>query len=290
MSHNRYSFGNSSGYQNSDPAMLTTTGPLMSVQRVQNVADNAHNTTTHFRRDTETLQTEYIQGPTQVLNTGFPSPMPTRGTVSIMIHPQVQIYLRNILMSMIAPADIPQEIWPYLGVLCDPSSSIFVEPRPSTASPIEYTHTMSTSQDTASHTVPFPGNVPLSPETTTEWSPNSFHTSLNNQEIRCRWGDCRVPIMSSSFGAIEAHLRTHHFGQERGIIWVPGDRGMCQWVGCTWQRPMLHRSFAKHIATQHLGTTATSCPDCGEEFTRGDSRNRHALLRHGGALGSPSLP
>ncbi|PCH45053.1 hypothetical protein WOLCODRAFT_124482 [Wolfiporia cocos MD-104 SS10] len=92
-----------------------------------------------------------------------------------------------------------------------------------------------------------------------------------------------MDLPSSTFSAIESHLKRYHFCNDIED-WVPSKRGECRWDGCVWQRPMYYRSFAKHIATQHLRSTAAVCQDCGEDFTRGDSRNRHMHLKHGGSV------
>lgn len=99
--------------------------------------------------------------------------------------------------------------------------------------------------------------------------------------IQCMWGlSCGIPITSAKFTAIEAHLKSYHFGGGAQPSWSPKQRGRCQWGGCKYQRDMYYQSFAKHIATQHLYTTASQCPHCDSEFTRDDSRNRHARSQH----------
>ncbi|KAI0938764.1 hypothetical protein AcV5_000373 [Taiwanofungus camphoratus] len=103
--------------------------------------------------------------------------------------------------------------------------------------------------------------------------------------VECLWGgpaNCAARIKSTTFSAIEAHLKAAHFENDAPDSWTRGKRGYCQWHGCTWGRAMYCRSLAKHIATQHLKTMVARCTKCNEVFTRGDAMRRHMHRKHSG--------
>ncbi|EPS92441.1 hypothetical protein FOMPIDRAFT_1101102, partial [Fomitopsis schrenkii] len=91
----------------------------------------------------------------------------------------------------------------------------------------------------------------------------------------CRWAGCRVPLHDGSVAEVKRHLReVHHTG------WVDcpsGVKDVCLWEidGVVCGRSLDVKSFAKHIASVHLRSTAVRCADCGITIGRTDSLTRH---------------
>ncbi|KAH9935839.1 hypothetical protein B0H21DRAFT_673408, partial [Amylocystis lapponica] len=96
-------------------------------------------------------------------------------------------------------------------------------------------------------------------------------------DVKCCWDGCGIPLPSISMRSIHVHLGRHHStaferpcsGKDRRR------RGRCLWVGCKHRSDMLFSSVAKHICTRHLKVLTVQCRECGEEFSRGDSLDRH---------------
>ncbi|KAH9910510.1 hypothetical protein B0H21DRAFT_705007, partial [Amylocystis lapponica] len=101
----------------------------------------------------------------------------------------------------------------------------------------------------------------------------------------CRWysdgGMCNAPLDDVSPAGLARHLRDFHFEGK----WSNTHRGVCCFRenGRACGRDMDYASFGKHIASVHLKSTSSTCPDCGKEFGRGDSLARHRKTCHGGA-------
>jgi len=209
---------------------------------------------------------------------------------SIRVPSEVQTQLRNLLRFAPAESSIPYDVWQYLQIICDTSNDVYVAtktaPTPVQDHPIDdfihddtYATPSSNNPCTGSHHVPLHAPIPTSDATPLYATLDKPYSTF--EEFQCGWEDCDIIITSTRFSAIEAHIKQFHFPENSAEPWIPSKRGICKWNGCTWHHNMYYRSFAKHIATQHLRSTAANCSDCGERFTRGDSRNRHAHLKHG---------
>lgn len=203
-----------------------------------------------------------------------------------VVPPEVQRLLHDLFSARITADQIPHEYWPSLQAICDQSSTLYVgrDSSPIHAQATTRVMPMEDAPYATSNPGPSGANPQPSPTASFAWADPTVVTDVSaprEETMHCHWGDCNREIMSTRFSAIESHLKQFHFPDSEGHSWEPGMRGRCMWRNCTWQQPMYHRSLAKHIATQHLRSTAAICSDCGETFTRADSRNRHAHLRHG---------
>ena len=92
---------------------------------------------------------------------------------------------------------------------------------------------------------------------------------------QCRWARCDDVLSSGSVAAVKQHLReVHHTGH---ADCPSGVKGHCEWEfeGNACGRLLDVKSFAKHIASVHLRSTAVRCADCGTPIGRADSLNRH---------------
>ena len=92
---------------------------------------------------------------------------------------------------------------------------------------------------------------------------------------QCRWAGCGDILHDGSVAAVKRHLReVHHTGQ---ADCPSGVKDYCKWQyeGNACGRLLDIKSFAKHIASVHLKSTAARCADCGTTLGRADSLNRH---------------
>lgn len=215
------------------------------------------------------------------------------GHTTIAISAGAQECLRDALYGRRMLVDIPTDLWHQLRAICEHPTFVHI-PGPTPAS--SNRDIGIPAQPYSSQRIRPSASMPLAvsprldahpmPSATTSYSPTAEVYPDGGEldpstSFRCQWGNCNGVITSPKFSSIETHLKAHHFAENSSDPWIPGQRGHCKWSGCTWPQPMYYRSLAKHIATQHLRSTAAVCADCGEDFTRGDSRNRHAHLKHG---------
>ncbi|KZT65755.1 hypothetical protein DAEQUDRAFT_635022, partial [Daedalea quercina L-15889] len=89
---------------------------------------------------------------------------------------------------------------------------------------------------------------------------------------------CGVWLDDISPGGVQCHLRhDHHISRTQPECRKTGVQGRCRWevdggvCGC----PLKVNSYAKHIASIHLKSTARRCPDCQKVMGREDSLTRH---------------
>jgi len=74
-------------------------------------------------------------------------------------------------------------------------------------------------------------------------------------------------------------LGEHQLRDNSGDLWIPTKRGHCKWRGCPWKSNLHNGKRVKNTATQHFPSTGTSYRDCGDVFTRGDSKNSHIITK-----------
>ncbi|KAH9926677.1 uncharacterized protein B0H18DRAFT_1005066 [Fomitopsis serialis] len=93
--------------------------------------------------------------------------------------------------------------------------------------------------------------------------------------IPCRWIGCNVLLDDISTAGIKRHLRDWHgdlsgtsHKDRRTCMWDDGPANVCG-------RELDAASFAKHIASVHLKSTAQECEYCHNVIGRADSLARH---------------
>ncbi|CCM06673.1 uncharacterized protein FIBRA_08958 [Fibroporia radiculosa] len=189
-------------------------------------------------------------------------------------------------------SDAPSRIRQWFYMLAHPAHTVRIEPALPSPPAYEYANTHNTfSASTAYDLYAFSSGT-YSPETSSSpdstsapdalpW--NTITPDAHTASLRCQWDGCMQRFETARFGDIEAHIRAAHFAPEE---WDAERRGLCRWAGCNRDKTLFFKSFAKHIATRHLRSTATVCTvhGCEEHFTRADSRARHLLKVHGVGL------
>ncbi|KAF9819419.1 hypothetical protein IEO21_02162 [Rhodonia placenta] len=99
-----------------------------------------------------------------------------------------------------------------------------------------------------------------------------------SNHILCRWRQCGLVLDDLEPSGIARHLKEYHFDDLSGANpWHNKNRGLCEWWDWDGEcrRDMNYASFAKHIASVHLRSTAARCPYCQHELGRRDSLERH---------------
>ncbi|PCH39971.1 hypothetical protein WOLCODRAFT_67182 [Wolfiporia cocos MD-104 SS10] len=98
-----------------------------------------------------------------------------------------------------------------------------------------------------------------------------------NPAIVCQWGtSCGISLPHCSFSTIKRHIREYHFGGD-AHGWHDQLRGHCMWSvgGNVCGKEVMYGHFGKHIATVHTRSVYRRCSRCHQEFSRGDSLQRH---------------
>ena len=96
-----------------------------------------------------------------------------------------------------------------------------------------------------------------------------------SMSYRCKWARCGDILENGSVATIKRHLREVHHTCQADC--PSGLKDCCKWAheGGACDRLLDIKSFAKHIASVHLKSTAVRCVDCGTLIGRVDSLNRH---------------
>ncbi|CCM06350.1 uncharacterized protein FIBRA_08607 [Fibroporia radiculosa] len=191
-------------------------------------------------------------------------------------------------------SDAPSRIRQWLHMLAHPAHAVRIEPALPSPPAYGYANTHKTFSASTHDLYAFspgtysPGASSSSDSTNAldilPWNPTLYTVpDAHTASLRCQWDGCTQCFETARFGDIEAHLRAAHFALEE---WDADRRGLCRWVGCERDKTLFFKSFAKHIATRHLRSTATVCTvhGCGERFTRADSKARHLIKVHGVGL------
>lgn len=91
----------------------------------------------------------------------------------------------------------------------------------------------------------------------------------------CRWDECNTVLDDTTPPGVKRHLYAHH--NLSRVDCTRGGRGYCRWQvnDGICGRPLDMKSYAKHIASVHLKSTAKICEDCHTIIGRADSLTRH---------------
>ncbi|TFY54210.1 hypothetical protein EVJ58_g8991 [Rhodofomes roseus] len=91
----------------------------------------------------------------------------------------------------------------------------------------------------------------------------------------CRWDGCNTVLVDTTPSGVKRHLYDHHHLSRAEC--ARGARGFCRWEfdGGVCGRPLDMNSYAKHVASVHLKSTARICDDCHSVIGRADSLTRH---------------
>ncbi|CCM04342.1 uncharacterized protein FIBRA_06514 [Fibroporia radiculosa] len=201
---------------------------------------------------------------------------------SAILPPDAQDYLGARLALF---SEAPSRIRQWLHMLAHPAHVVRIEPAldPSPAPPpaqdMLYASPSSTHGSDA-----FSSPASTRASDALPWLPAPYTVpDARTASLQCQWDGCTQRFATTRFGDIEAHLRAAHFAP---AAWDADRRGHCRWAGCERDKTLFFKSFAKHIATRHLRSTATGCAvhGCGERFTRADSMARHLMKVHGVGL------
>lgn len=132
--------------------------------------------------------------------------------------------------------------------------------------------------DNASHQQDVAPHLPASPEHHSLPDNREHpHAHANSSSYQCRWAGCSVLLDNGSVAGVKRHLRAAHIHTTGWADCSSGVRNRCLWEhdGTVCGRPLDVKSFAKHIASVHLKSTAAKCNDCGIVIGRADSLTRH---------------